>query len=325
MKTLIDFETAAVFAIPMLDVDGHETVREGMLVEGPQGWGEFSPCPDADSAALTRWLTAAVEAGTVGWPDAVRGRIPVAVTVPAVDAARAQLIVLESGCASADVTVGVYPGSLDDDIARLEAVRDVLGPAGAIRCDAKGRWDIDTAVAAIATLVRAAGGLDYVEQPCATVAELAAVRRRVDVRIAVDESLRNAPDPRAIALTDAADVAVLSSGPLGGVRRALRVAEACGLPCVVSSAMETSVGLAGGLALAGVLPELQFACGLGTRRLLDGDVVTPSRSLLPVDGFLPVAPMPPAPDPDLLEEYALTDPSKVSRWRERLRAAGTGG
>ena len=128
-------------------------------------------------------------------------------------------------------------------------------------------------MAAIRALDRAAGGLEYVEQPCPSVAELAAVRRRVDVRIAADESIRRAEDPLRVAVAEAADVAVLKCAPLGGVRRALAVAEACGLPCVVSSALQTSVGLAAEIALAGALPELPFACGLGTGALFTADVV----------------------------------------------------
>jgi O-succinylbenzoate synthase len=313
MRTLIDFDHVPVFAIPVRDVPGVGT-RAGMLLEGPQGWGEFSPPDGCDDATEVRWLTAAIETGTVGWPDPVRGRVPIAVAVPAVDPGRAHEIVTHAGCATAEVTVN---GSLAEDIARVAAVRDALGPDGAIRCAANGIWDVDTAVTAIAALASAAGGLQYVEQPCRTGGELAAVRRKVDVRIAADLSIATGP---AVSVVDAADVAVLRCGPLGGVRRGLRVAEASGLPCVVGSTLETSIGLAAGLALAGALPELPFACGLGTMTLLGGDVVAAPRSLVPVDGYLPVAPMPAAPDPELLARFAAVDPTVVARWRARLDA-----
>jgi o-succinylbenzoate synthase len=319
VTTLIDFDEAPVFAIPVIGGFGGVSMREGMLIEGPQGWGEFSPSADCDDREAARWLTAAIEAGTVGWPDPVRGRVPVAVTVPAVDPNRAYEIAANAGCRTAEVTVGDRGDSLIADIARLEAVRDALGSDGAIRCVANGMWDVDTGVSAIPALAKAAGGLEYVEQPCRMIDELAAVRLKVDVRIAVHVSIRHAGDPLGVSLADAADVAVLTCGPLGGVRRALRVAEACGLPCVVSSALETSVGLAGGLALAGALPELRFACGLGTRSLLTGDLVAAPRSLVPVDGYLPVAPMPPPPDPELIKRYAVTDRDRIAWWRERLR------
>jgi o-succinylbenzoate synthase len=316
MRTLIDFDSALAFAIPIVNRSGGTSIREGMLLEGPQGWGEFSPVADDDVAA---WLTAATEPGTVGWPDTTRGRIPISVTVPAVDPGAAHELVTRSGCGTADVVVADRPDSLADDIARLEAVRDALDAQGAIRCIANGAWDVDTGVDAIGAMVRAIGELEYVQDPCRTLAESAALRRRLDVRIAADVASHladEAPDR----LTDAADVAVLRSGPLGGVRRALRVGERIGLPCVVSSTQETSIGLAAGLAVAGALPELPFACALGTRLLMSGDVVNAARSLVPVDGCLPVAPMPPAPDDELVARYALTDPERLDWWRKRLRA-----
>jgi len=306
MKALVDFEHAPVFGIPMVDGVG---VREGMLIEGPQGWGEFSPPADADRFGDARWLTAAIEGGTVGWPDPVRGRIPIAVTVPAVGDGAARDIVAGSGCRTADVTVATAHDSLSDDIARVEAVRDVLGQDGRIRLDANGGWGVDTAVSAIAELTRAAGVLEYVGNPCRSADDVAAVRRRVDVRIAADVSVA------------VADIAILRCGPVGGVRRALRLAEACGLPCVVSSNVETSIGLTSGLALAGALPELPFACALGTMSLLTGDLVATRRSLIPVDGHLPVAPMPASPDPGQIERYALADVDRIAWWRHRLGSA----
>lgn len=287
-----------------------------MLVEGPAGWGEFCPFPEYGDAESAAWLAAAAEAATVGWPAPVRERVPVNVTVPAVDPERAQAVVAGSGCRTAKVKVADHPASLPEDVARVAAVRDALGPGGAVRVDANGAWDVDAAVVAVRALDRAAGGLEYVEQPCRTVAELAAVRRRVDVRVAADESIRRADDPLRVALAGAADVVVLKGTPLGGVRRALEVAERAGLPCVVSSAVETSVGLAAGLALAGALPALSLACGLGTTSLLAGDVV--ADPLRPVDGHLPVPRTPPPPDPALLDAFAQPDTARARWWHERL-------
>lgn len=320
MQTLIDFDNAPVFAIPARDGYRGFAGCQGMLLEGPQGWGEFSPPGDGVDLRAARYLTAAVEAGTVGWPDPVRGRVPVAVAVPAVEPALAATIAATGGCRTADVRVARRPDSLDDDVARLAAVRDALGPDGIIRCDAGGAWDVGTAVAAIEVLDEAAGGLEFVEQPCASLSDVSEVRRRVHVRIAVDESIRDADDPFGIALAQAADVAVLTVNALGGVRRAMRLAETCGVPCVVSAEPDSSVGLAGGLALAGALPDLPYACGLGTAAVLVGDLVSPGRSLIAVDGHLPVAPMPPAPDGALLAGFAVEDPARVTWWRERLRA-----
>jgi O-succinylbenzoate synthase len=318
VKTWIDFDAAPIFAIPLTDDVGGSAVCEGMLIEGPQGWGEFSPPAGCDPRRAGRWLTAAIEAGTVGWPDPLRGRVPVAVSVPAVDPERAHRLVADSGCRTAAVRVG---GPLAEDLARLEAVRDALGPSGAIRCDANGQWDIDTAVSAITAADRVAGGIEFVEQPCATLEDVAAVRRRVDVRIAVDQSIRDSDAPLRLPLADCADIAVLTVAPLGGVRRALRVAEACALPCVVAGELQSSIGIAGGLALAGVLPDVGFASALGGARLLVGDVVSDARSLIPVDGYLPVAPMPPGPDVERLRRFAPADAATEARWRSLLTAA----
>ncbi|MBB5956557.1 O-succinylbenzoate synthase [Saccharothrix tamanrassetensis] len=302
-----------VYSIPMRNRFRGITVREGVLLEGPRGWGEFCAFLDYSDAECVPWLACAVESAVDGWPAPVRTRIPVNCTVPVVSPERAYEIVVASGCTTAKVKVADPGAALSDDLERVAAVRDALGPSGALRVDANTAWDVDTAVRAIRELDRAAQGLEYVEQPCPSIEELAAVRRRVDVRIAADESIRRADDPLKVAVAGAADVAVIKVAPLGGVRRALEVAEACGLPCVVSSAVETSVGMAAGLALAGALPSLDFACGLGTLSLLDGDVA--SASLRPVDGWLPVPAG--APEPDRFAEFA-ADPATTRRWEERV-------
>ncbi|EHK86658.1 o-succinylbenzoate synthase [Saccharomonospora azurea] len=311
-------EAVRVYAIPMRTRFRGITVREGMLLRGPTGWGEFCPFDDYTDAGSAPWLDAAIEQCTGHWPAPVRDRVPINCTVPAVGPEAAYEIVTRSGCRTAKVKVADRPGSLGEDQARVEAVRSALGSDGAIRVDANGAWDVETAVRHIRVLDRSADGLEYVEQPCRTVPELAQVRRRVNVRIAADESIRRADDPLRVAVAEAADVAVLKCLPLGGVQRALRVAEACGLPCVVSSALETSVGLAAEVALAAALPELPFACGLGTLSLLNGDVVAPSDAVQPVDGHVRVPATTPEPDPTLVEAHAPTDPVSAARWLSRL-------
>lgn len=303
-----------VFGLPLRNRFRGITVREGVLLRGPAGWGEFSPFRDYDDTESVPWLASAVEASRDGWPSPVRESIEVNTTVPVVPPQQAYDLVTGSGCRTAKVKVADPRSSLADDCARLEAVRDALGPRGAIRVDANAAWGVDTAAAALTELDRASGGLEYAEQPCPSVPELAELRRKVGVRIAADESIRRADDPLRVAVAGAADVAVLKVAPLGGVRRALDVAEACGLPCVVSSALDSSVGLAAGLALAGALPRLDFACGLGTASLLTADVT--STSLSPVEGRLPVPRT--APEPDLLAEHAPA-PEVARWWRDRLR------
>ncbi|RJK93494.1 O-succinylbenzoate synthase [Vallicoccus soli] len=293
-------------------------VREGVLLRGPAGWGEFSPFWDYGPRESAPWLRAAREAAYDGFPPPVRDRVPVNATVPAVGPERAHEVVAQSGgCTTAKVKVAEPGQGEADDLARLEAVRDALGPAGRVRIDVNGLWDVDEAVRRLPAYDRAAGGLEYVEQPCRTLDELARVRRAVDVPVAADESIRRAEDPLLVALAGAADVAVLKVQPLGGVRACLELAERCGLPVVVSSALETSVGIAAGVALAAALPELPYACGLATVQLLRHDLV--DDPLLPVDGALAVRR--PQPSPARLAEHdAGVDAGW--RWRQRLDAVG---
>jgi o-succinylbenzoate synthase len=305
---------AYAYAIPLRTRFRGITVREGVLMHGPHGWGEFSPFLEYGIEGSARWLAACREAMDEGWPAPVRTSVPVNVTVPAVGPDRAQAIVRGSGgCRTAKVKVGEPGQSPGDDLERVMAVRDALGPHGAVRVDANGAWDVERAVRMIRLLDRA--GLQYVEQPCRSLAELAAVRRRVDVPVAADEAVRLAADPTRIAgLRAAADIVVLKVQPLGGVRRALRVAEAAGLPAVVSSALETSVGLAAGVALAAALPELPYACGLGTVQLLADDPV--ADPLVPVDGEIPVRR--PAIDAVRLMRCQPADPERSRWWLRRV-------
>jgi o-succinylbenzoate synthase len=299
------------FSIPMHTRFRGITVREGALLRGPAGWAEFSPFAGYGPAESGRWLACAVEAAMVGWPAPLREQVPVNVTIPAVGPGRAHAMTATSGCRTAKVKVAEPGQDPRQDLERVAAVRDALGPGGKIRVDANGAWDASQAERMLRELARY--GLEYAEQPCATLDELALLRRRVGVPIAADESVRRAADPLRVRAAAAADIVVVKVQPLGGVRSALRVAEACGLPAVVSSAVETSAGLAAGAALAAALPELPYACGLGTLSLLTGDVV--AAPLAPVAGMVPVRR--PDVDPERLARWE-TDPGP---WRERALAA----
>ncbi|WP_434056278.1 o-succinylbenzoate synthase [Georgenia wangjunii] len=305
----------AVYSAPLRTRFRGIDVRDGVLLRGDAGWGEFSPFWDYDDAESGAWLRAAREAADEGWPPAVRDVVPVNVTVPAVGPEHAARIVRASGCSTAKVKVAEAGQVLADEQERLEAVRDALGPGGRIRIDANGAWDLETALERLALLDRAAGGLEYAEQPCPRVEDLAALRRRTDIPIAADESIRRARDPLAVRAAEAADVVVLKVQPLGGVRACLDLAEQVGLPVVVSSALESSVGIAAGLALAAALPELPYACGLATVQLLTRDTV--DEPLLPVDGAIPVRR--PAPTPASLAVSAADD-ATAQRWAARLTA-----
>ncbi len=303
-----------VFSIPLRNRFRSVDRREGVLLHGPAGWGEFSPFPEYGPRESARWLAAAREAANDGWPAPVRDRVPVNVTIPAVAPDVAECLVAASGCRTAKVKVAEAGQSLSDDVDRVAAVRSALGPAGRVRVDANGGWSVEDAARAVRRLDRF--DLEYVEQPCATLHELAAVRRRIDVPVAADESIRRAADPLHVAAAGSADIAVLKVQPLGGVRAALELAQACGLPVVVSSAVESSIGLAAGLALAAALPRLPYACGLGTATMLAGDVT--GAPLLPVDGYLEVRR--PAVDEDRLSDWEWVGPA-AEEWLARLSAA----
>ena len=299
------------FAIPMRTRFRGITVREGALIEGPAGWGEFSPFPEYGPRESARWLASAIESATVPWPEPVRDAIPVNVTVPAVGPDDAARIVAASGCRTAKVKVAERGQGEAEDVERVAAVRDALGPGGRIRVDANGGWTVPEAARALRRLSRY--GLEYAEQPCATLDELAELRRLVDIPVAADESIRKAEDPLRVRAAGAADIVMVKVQPLGGVRAALAVAQACGLPVVVSSAVDSSVGLAAGVALAAALPELPYACGLATMSLLEGDVT--SDPLAEAGGELPVR-RPPV-DAAALARWE-TDPEP---WRRRALAA----
>ena len=307
--------TARVVALPLVTRFRGIDVREAMLFEGPEGWTEFSPFAEYDDAEASAWLAAAIDYGWNPAPAALRDRIPVNATVPAVDPdSVAAVLARFPGCRTAKVKVAGGDEPLSADVARVRAVREVLGAEGRIRVDANGGWNVDEAEHAIHAL--APFDLEYVEQPCATVEELVEIGIRIKymgIPIAADESVRRADDPLAVAETGAADVLVIKAQPLGGIRRALEVIERAGLPVVVSSALDTSVGLAMGAQLAASVASLEYDCGLGTASLLAADVTR--APLLPDGGSIAVRRV--LPDPGLLDRYA-ADPERTDWWIERL-------
>ena len=308
-----------VVAIPMRVPFRGVTTREVALFEGPAGWGEFGPFLEYAPPEASRWLASAVESAWLGWPAPLRGSVPVNATVPAVPPEQvAGVLARFPGCTTAKVKVAERGQSVDDDLARVAAVREVMGRGARVRVDANGAWSVDDALLALGRL--AAHDLEYAEQPCATVEELrdlrmSLARNGIDVPIAADESIRKAEDPLRVRDLEAADVVVVKVAPLGGVRSALAVVEACGLPAVVSSALDTSIGISAGVALAAALPSLEHACGLGTVALLAGDVAV--APLVPVAGALAFGRA--EADPHRLEQFAAT-PERVAWWRDRVAA-----
>ena len=299
-----------VVALPMRVRFRGIDVREIALFEGPFGWGEFGAFLEYAPPEAAHWLEAGIEAAYVAPPTPVRDRIPINATVPAVAPDRVpELLARFPGAQTAKVKVAEPGQTLADDVARVNAVR-ALVPT--VRVDANGGWTVSESVAAIGALT-ADGPLEYVEQPCPTVPELVEVKRLVDVPIAADESIRKAEDPLLVFRAKAADVAVLKVAPLGGVARFLDIGRQCDISMVVSSALDSAVGMARGLLAAACLPELRHACGLGTGGLFVDDVTEPAP---PVDGYLPVGPV----IPDLARLSALAATRERRQWWiERVR------
>ena len=306
-------ETARVVALPMTTRFRGVDVREALLLEGPEGWAEFSPFAEYDDAEAAIWLSAALADAWEPRPPALRDRIHVNATVPAVPAERVPAVLARfDGCRTAKVKVAEGGQTLADDIARVRAVREAMGPEGRVRIDANGGWNVDEAERAIHAL--APFDLEYAEQPCATVAELAELRARIrhlGIPVAADESVRKAADPLAVARAGAADLLVIKAQPLGGIRRALGIVAEAGLPAVVSSALDTAVGLSQGAALAAALPTLDYDCGLGTASLFAADVA----DARPSGGTIGAGRV--VPDPRALDRLA-APAERRAWWLDRL-------
>lgn len=290
--------------------------REALLLRGEAGWGEFSPFPEYGDAEAVPWLASALEAAGQGYPVPLRGSVPVNGTVPAVPVSQVESVLARFGSVSAvKVKVAEAGQSPQEDLARVAEVRRLLPDAG-IRVDANAGWNVPTAVQTLTRL--AESGLEYAEQPVAGIDGLRAVRtelarRQIPVLIAADESVRRETDPLKVAREDAADLIIIKAAPLGGVRRALEIVAQAGLPAVVSSAIDTSVGIRTGVALAAALPELPYACGLGTLSLMAGDIT--EEPLLPDGGALAVRDVPVS--EELIDRFS-APPERTRWWLDRL-------
>lgn len=307
-------DAAVVVSLPMRVRFRGITERELVLVRGPAGWGEFGPFPEYADDEAAHWLRSALESAWLGPPASRRDTVPVNATVPAVGPGDVPAVVARfPGARTAKVKVAEPGQDLSQDVARVRAVRELVPH---VRIDANGGWSADEAVAALTALV-ADGPLEYAEQPCATVPELVEVRRRMpDVPVAADESIRRAEDPLRVVRAGGADVAVVKVAPLGGARPLLALAGELaeyGVPVVVSSALDSAVGMGAGLAAAAALPDLPYACGLGTGGFFTADVAA-VRTM--TDGMIPVGAV--APDPARLAELAAPE-DRARWWTDRLR------
>jgi O-succinylbenzoate synthase len=282
--------------------------REVALFKGPNGWGEFSPFLEYESREASYWLAAGIEAAFEDLPTLKRAQIEINATLPAVDSKGDVEKILNwyPGTKVVKIKVG---GDLELDILRIKNTL-AIKPNCKIRLDVNGGWSVAQAESAVAQIIDAVGlnALEYIEQPVATLEELRELQ--LPIPVVGDEVIRKSADPFAIDLTGAIDILMLKVAPLGGIKRALKIAAHHKLPVVVSSALESAVGISHGLRLAGTLPELDYACGLGTGRLLANDVA----ELLIVDGFMSVKSV----EPSGLVNYQAA-PDRIKWWENRIR------
>jgi O-succinylbenzoate synthase len=259
-------DSLRVVALPTKTNFRGVTVREVALFQGSQGWAEFSPFVEYDDQECAPWLACAIEAATTPKPHLYRTHVTVNGTIPALnDQADLERVVNSfPGVMCFKVKVG---SDVSDDLHRLEVIR-ALRPNAKIRIDVNGLWSVDEAE----MFLNSVGEIEYVEQPCASIAELRELKQRVDVKIVGDEVLRKSNNPFEVDLTGAVDFLMLKVQPLGGIKRAHVLAEHHNIPVVVSSALESAVGINYGLMLAASFEEMRFDCGLGTGSLLAKNV-----------------------------------------------------
>jgi O-succinylbenzoate synthase len=303
-----------VVALPLKSRFRGITEREVALFEGPAGWGEFAPFLEYDDAESSNWLLSAIDAATNPAPMAYRGSIKVNATLPALNSAKEIEDLLQSftGCDTVKIKVGE---NLGEDIVRIARVRALL-PKAKLRLDVNGAWSVDQALINLYEIYEEVGPLEYIEQPCATLTELRQLKEKlvIDFKITGDEVIRKAKDPFVIDLQGAVDVLMLKVAPLGGVTRAREIGAHHNLPMVVSSALDSAVGIGYGLQLAASLPSLDYACGLATGQLLSADVAD-----MPLEnGELAVRSI--SPDADLLAKYAVPV-ERLTWWKERTKRA----
>ena len=314
-------ETAQVVSLPLKQKFRGVTHRELLLFEGDNGFAEWSPFLEYEAEEAAVWLSAAIEWAFGELPEPQREYVAVNATLPAVTPQKVASSLAAFGDFETVKIKVAEPGQdLNDDLERIWQVRR-LHPQAKIRLDANGGWSVDQAVALAGAMVENGVPIEYLEQPCASIGELAELRvifkrNGFQIKVAADESVRKVDDPQAVVLAGAADILVLKAAPLGGVARAMQIAHESGLACAVSSALESSVGLAMGLHLAASLPDFGLAAGLGTAALLAADVT--ENPLLPLDGELVVRRV--NPSPRLLAEHAAS-PERRDWWLQRLAAA----
>jgi len=314
--TADEITDVSVVALPLRTRFRGIVVREALIFRGSQRWSEFSPFVEYEDEEAAQWLAGAISWANDPLPSVFRNSIPVNATVPAVSPDEVADVLSPFGSfGSVKIKVAEKGQNLQDDIARVRRVRD-LYPEVALRLDANAGYATEQTMEIARELKNL--NLEYIEQPVASIPELKELRtwlaeEQIPLKVAVDESIRKSSDPLLVAREQAADIAVIKVQPLGGIRRAMAIASESGLEVVVSSALETSIGISHGLHLAAAMPNLSYDCGLATARLLGGDIV--DSPLVPVGGQIELREV--SPSANLLEKYSAS-PERTSWWIERL-------
>jgi O-succinylbenzoate synthase len=281
--------TAKVVSIPLRTKFRGLTERELLVFEGPNVWSEWAAFTEYQDEEAATWLEAAIEWGFDKVPEPVRKQVPVNAILPAVPSEEVAKVLGRAGkFSTVKIKVADPKQTIADDLARILEVRNLF-PEVKLRLDANGGYKVHQALELLAELESNSIELEFFEQPVATIAELAELRveiakTRKSVKIAADESVRKSSDPLAVELAGAADLLVIKSAPLGGIRKALDIANSSNLEICASSAMQSSIGLAAELHFASCLPELNYDAGLGTGFLFGGDLT--ADRLIPENGIL---------------------------------------
>lgn len=311
------FTDVAVIALPLKTKFRGLQTRELVIFRGRERWAEFSPFVEYPDTEAKTWLQAALSWANEPLPKLERSAIRVNATLPAVGPEMVPQLLANFGrFGSVKIKVAEAGQDLAQDLVRIRCVREIY-PEVRIRIDANGGYSVADAM----RLANALGDkeLEYIEQPVATIGELVELRGELGkaglaIKIAADESIRKAEDPLLVAREGAADIAVLKVQPLGGIERALEIAASSGLEIVVSSALESSIGLSQGLHLAGALPQLNYDCGLATAKLLVGDVT--DVPLMAHDGVMEIREL--EPSAELVEKYRASG-EREAWWKARLQ------
>jgi O-succinylbenzoate synthase len=306
----MDFLEHAVVAIPTKSDFRGINIREALLIRGTQGWSEFSPFVEYEDAESSTWLKAAIAGAYRPWPKLMRTSVAINATLPRIAPEQvAEFMANYPGCTT--VKMKVY--NFEDDADRLEALLD-FAPDAKVRLDVNGGWSLAQARTYIHDYFMRFGSVfEYIEQPCTDLSDIAELKKEIPIKIALDESIRKYINSDLSHISELADIAIMKWAPSGGIESARRIIDEIGLPTVISSALDTGIGISHGLALAGSLPDLDYACGLGTTALLIGDIADPSPR--PIKGEIEVKRL--TPTPELLRKFAAS-PERTIWWENRV-------